>query len=201
MSRGSAVLGIILGTMMLGCATPTPAVSPTVTPLAQQSVNVGQNLPITATVTIAGRKINLEVARTPQEQATGLMYRDTIADDRGMLFVFEPARPVGFWMKNVRFPLDMIFLENGRVKAIAPAVPPCQAEPCPTYGPETPVNQVIELRGGRAAELGIRVGDRLDIRFLDSQTLNKQLSFTTSFAIKGEIPQKNCSDLRLSRVI
>jgi len=167
-SCGSAVIAIVLGTFMLGCSTPTPAVSPTVTPRAQQSVNAAQNLPIAAVTTIAGRKISLEVARTPTEQATGLMHRDTIADDRGMLFVFEPARPVGFWMKNVRFPLDMIFLENGQVKAIAPAVPPCQSEPCPTYGPETPVNQVIELRGGRAAELGIRVGDRLDIQFLDS---------------------------------
>nr|WP_155706505.1 DUF192 domain-containing protein [Gloeocapsopsis dulcis] len=152
---------------MLGCSTPTPAGSPTVTPRAQQSVNAAQ-IPIAAVMTIAGRKISLEVARTPREQAIGLMYRDTIADDRGMLFVFEPARPVGFWMKNVRFPLDMIFLENGQVKAIAPAVPPCKTEPCPTYGPETPINQVIELRGGRAAELGIRVGDRLDIQFLDS---------------------------------
>lgn len=168
MNCGSAVIGIVLGTFMLGCSTPTPAVSPTVTPVAQQSVNAAQNLPIAAVTTIAGRKISLEVARTPTEQATGLMHRDTIADDRGMLFVFEPARPVGFWMKNVRFPLDMIFLENGQVKAIAPAVPPCQSEPCQTYGPETPVNQVIELRGGRAAELGIRVGDRLDIQFLDS---------------------------------
>lgn len=169
MSHGSTILGIILGTLMLGCSTPTPAVSPTVTPRAQEvSVNAGQNLPIAARAMIAGRRINLEVARTPREQAVGLMYRDSLADDRGMLFVFEPARPVGFWMKNVRFPLDMIFLENGQVKAIAPAVPPCQTESCPTYGPETPINQVIELRGGRAAELGIRVGDRLNIQFLDS---------------------------------
>lgn len=166
MSHGSAVLSIILGTLMLGCSTPTPALSPTATPLAQSVA--GQSLPITAVTTVAGRKINLEVARTPTQQAIGLMHRESIADDRGMLFVFDPPRPVGFWMKNVRFPLDMIFLENGQVKAIAPAVPPCQTEPCPTYGPETPVNQVIELRGGRAAELGIRVGDRLDIQFLDS---------------------------------
>jgi hypothetical protein len=101
----------------------------------------------------------------------GLMYRTTLADDRGMLFPFEPPQPVSFWMKNVRIPLDMIFLRDGEVKAIAASVPPCTAEPCPTYGPPTAVNQVIELRGGRAAELGLKVGDRVKIKFLDSKRL------------------------------
>lgn len=132
-------------------------------------MSAGQKLPISARATIGKRSINLEVARSPQEQATGLMYRDSIADDRGMLFVFEPARTVGFWMRNVRFPLDMIFIEKGRVKAIAAAVPPCNTDPCPTYGPETPIDQVIELRGGRATQLGVKVGDRIPIEFLDTK--------------------------------
>lgn len=71
-------------------------------------------------------------------------------------------------MKNVVIDLDMIFLNGDEVVAIAADVPPCTTEPCPLYGPELPVDQVIELRGGRAAELGVQVGDRLEIEFLDA---------------------------------
>ncbi len=124
-------------------------------------------LPITAQAQMAGQRFSLEVTRTPQEQAMGLMYRTSLADDRGMLFSFVPPRPVSFWMKNTKIPLDMVFLRNGEVKAIAANVPPCTAEPCPSYGPQIPIDQVIELRGGRAAELGLKVGDRVSVEFLD----------------------------------
>lgn len=124
---------------------------------------MGQTLPITAQVTIADQTIALEVAKTPEQQAIGLMHRPSLPADRGMLFIFQPPRQVGFWMKNVQFDLDMVFLNNGTVVAVAPQVPPCTADPCPVYGPPTPVDQVIELQGGRAAELGIAVGDRLVI--------------------------------------
>ncbi|MDY7014675.1 MAG: DUF192 domain-containing protein, partial [Cyanobacteriota bacterium] len=115
---------------------------------------------------LGGETIELEVTQTPQQQALGLMFRDRLPDNRGMLFVFEPAQPVGFWMKNVKIPLDMIFLRDGIVRAIA-SVPPCTSDPCPTYGPEEPIDQVIELRGGRAAELGLKEGDRAIVNFLE----------------------------------
>jgi hypothetical protein len=124
-------------------------------------------LPITAQAVMRGQTIQLEVARTPREQAMGLMYRPVLPDDRGMLFPFETPRPARFWMKNTPQPLDMVFLLNGEVKAIAPDAPPCTADPCPNYGTNAFVNQVIELRGGRAAELGLQVGDRVEIRYLD----------------------------------
>jgi len=136
---------------------------------AQTQNNQGQMLPITAQVTIAGEVIQLEVAQTPQQQALGLMYRTALADDRGMLFPFERPRIVGFWMKNCKIPLDMIFLASGIVQAIQVNAPPCQDESCPTYGPDVLVEQVIELRGGRSQELGVKVGDRIPIQFLDSQ--------------------------------
>jgi hypothetical protein len=126
-------------------------------------------LPISALAEMAGQKISLEVARTPEEQAMGLMYRTSLAPDRGMLFAFNPPRPVSFWMKNVSIPLDMVFLRNGEVKAIAANVPPCTTTPCPSYGPEIAIDQVIELRGGRAAELGLKVGDRVSVKFLDEK--------------------------------
>ncbi|NEO54848.1 MAG: hypothetical protein F6K54_18235 [Okeania sp. SIO3B5] len=127
-------------------------------------VELGQMLPISAQASFSGQTINLEVAQTPLEQGIGLMFRTELPDDRGMLFDINPPRTVNFWMRNVFINLDMVFLRNGEVQAIFSNLPPCESEPCPTYGPNVPVDGVIELRGGRAAELGLRVGDRLDIQ-------------------------------------
>ncbi|MEG4836713.1 DUF192 domain-containing protein [Microcoleus sp. B9-D4] len=128
----------------------------------------GQLLPISVNTIIGDRplaepsqRIGLEVAQTPQEQATGLMFRTELPDDRGMFFPIEPARNVRFWMKNVLIELDMVFLREGVVQAIIPNVPPCLSETCPNYGPDVPVDGVIELRGGRAAQLGLKIGDRI----------------------------------------
>ncbi|MBE9112881.1 DUF192 domain-containing protein [Nodosilinea sp. LEGE 07298] len=127
----------------------------------------GQQLAVTAVTTLGGEDIFLEVATTPQQQAMGLMYRDPLPDDRGMLFPLGRPRPVSFWMKNVPVPLDMVFVYQGQIAAIAAEVPPCTAEPCPTYGPGGQlIDQVIELRAGRAAELGLAAGDEVVIREL-----------------------------------
>lgn len=123
-------------------------------------------LPITAQATIAGEVIQLEVAKTAYEQAMGLMYRAELPADRGMLFPFDPPRRVNFWMKNVQVPLDMVFIKNGKVVAIAANVPPCTVLECPLYGPPQPVDQVLELRGGRAKELNLKVGDTIALKFL-----------------------------------
>ena len=170
MSNWSSVMGIVVGVLLMGCSSVTPATSQNASPSPQleAAVNLAQELPISAQATIKGSQIGLEVARTQEQQAIGLMYRTTLADDRGMLFPFEPPQQLSFWMKNVSIPLDIIFMRDGKVKAIAASVPPCTTEPCPTYGPNTAVNQVIELRGGRAAELGLKVGDKVKIQFLDS---------------------------------
>ncbi|MGI0488453.1 DUF192 domain-containing protein [Pantanalinema rosaneae CENA516] len=133
------------------------AVSPVTDPLTQE-------LPISAQVKVGERVIQLEVAQTPQQQQIGLMNRTQLPDDRGMLFPFDPPRPIAFWMKNTLIPLDMIFLRNGQVAHIARNAAPCKADPCPTYGTPIEIDQVIELRGGRAAELGIKPGDRLEVQ-------------------------------------
>lgn len=98
------------------------------------------------------------------------MNRTSLASDRGMLFPFNPPRPAQFWMKNTLIPLDMLFLRNGVIKSIAKNVPPCKADPCPTYGsPNEEIDQVIELRGGSALQLGLKVGDRVSVQFLRPQ--------------------------------
>ncbi|MEG3848967.1 DUF192 domain-containing protein [Microcoleus sp. herbarium19] len=164
-------IGVIL--FLLGCSPSLPgADAGAAGTLASQSAlaaSQGQVLPISARARIADRAIELEVAKTPEQQAMGLMYRTSLADDRGMLFEFKPARRVNFWMKNCQISLDMIFLRDGVVEAIEVSAPPCTADPCPTYGPDTAVDRVIELRGGRAAELGVKVGDRIAIEFFQPQ--------------------------------
>jgi uncharacterized protein len=143
-----------------GETTPTIQTIPDLKPTPQV-----QKLPVSSQFTINGKTVLLEVARTAQEQSTGLMNRTELANNRGMLFVFSPPRPVSFWMKNTLIPLDMVFVSNGVVKYIGNSITPCQADPCPTYGPEprTDIDGVIELRGGRATELQIKVGDRVKV--------------------------------------
>ncbi len=177
-----SLLGITLSILLLGCAASGPNQVTTQSPLksgeklptpslvSSSPNDLGQMLPISAQAQMADKQISLEVAQTPEQQAMGLMYRTSLADDRGMLFAFNPPQPVGFWMKNTKIALDMVFLRNGEVKAIEANVPPCTETPCPTYGPREIIDQVIELRGGRAAELGLKVGDRVTIKFLDNKT-------------------------------
>jgi uncharacterized membrane protein (UPF0127 family) len=124
----------------------------------------GQMLPITAEAQIGAELIQFEVAQTPQQQALGLMFRTHLPSNRGMLFPLGRPRVVGFWMKNCKISLDLIFLRNGIVQWIQAEAPPCTTEPCPSYGPNVPVDQVIELRGGRAQELGVKVGDRIQVQ-------------------------------------
>lgn len=172
----SALVGsmVLVGLLSPGCSS-VPAISSTTSPVISQTssstvqnIAMGQTLPISAQVKVGDQLIGLEVAKTEQQQAMGLMYRKQLEDNRGMLFSFSPPRPVGFWMKNCLINLDMVFLRNGQVVAIANNAPPCQKEPCPVYGPSVSVDQVIELRGGRAKELGIKQGDRLVVEFATS---------------------------------
>lgn len=176
MIRWLSLLTIVLSLFLMGCSTETttkPTVDRSNTPV-QGSANLGQTLPITAQAVVPnGTKIDLEVASTPEQQAKGLMYRSALPNNRGMLFKFPSAQPVQFWMKNVPVALDMVFLQNGVVKYIQAAAPPCATEPCPTYGPNVPIDTVIELRAGRASELKLQPGDKVTIRFLKASNLQK----------------------------
>lgn len=156
-SRPSQRLASIVITFAIGiasCSSPVP--------------HEAQELPVTAEVELGGQVIGLEVAQTPEEHAIGLMFREALADDRGMLFPVNPPRPVTLWMKNVEFPLDMLFLVEEEIVAIQANVPPCAEEiSCPTYGPEElPIDAVLEIRGGLAEELGVQVGDIVGIEKL-----------------------------------
>ena len=114
-------------------------------------------------VTIATRNARhsfaVEIARTPAQMERGLMFRDRLAPDRGMLFLYEEERPVSFWMKNTLIPLDLIFADSsGRILQIAERAVPLSTE---LISSQQPVRAVLEVNGGTAARLGIAVGDRL----------------------------------------
>ena len=166
------LLPIVLGILLISCSQQTPAKSPdvTVSPTSLSVNNLGQQLPISAVATIPdGTQIQLEVAQTQKQQAMGLMYRPPLPDNRGMVFNFPSAQPVSFWMKNVPVALDMVFVRKGVVQYVEASAPPCTKEPCPTYGPRTLIDQVIELRSGRAAELNLKKGDKVTIKSLQPQ--------------------------------
>jgi uncharacterized membrane protein (UPF0127 family) len=109
-----------------------------------------------------GKAVTAELAVSEDERARGLMFREKILPDQGMLFVFEAPGFHSFWMKNTLIPLDMIWLDaEKRVVHIAADVPPCRADPCPSYGPDAPASYVLELKAGVAKENGIKPNDRL----------------------------------------
>ena len=113
------------------------------------------------TIESGGRRhaFTVEVARSEQQQAQGLMNRRSLAADAGMLFPFDPPRPASFWMRNTLIPLDMIFIRpDGTIARIAANTVPMSEE---QVAVEEAVTAVLELRGGRAAELGLREGDRV----------------------------------------
>ncbi|HEU0310498.1 MAG TPA: DUF192 domain-containing protein [Sphingomicrobium sp.] len=113
------------------------------------------------TITSNGRehRFTVEVASTAEQQAMGLMYRTKLAPDRGMIFPFDPPRDASFWMRNTLIPLDMIFVRaDGSIANIAANTVPYSEEPVRSEGP---VAAVLEIPGGRSAELGIQPGDNV----------------------------------------
>jgi uncharacterized membrane protein (UPF0127 family) len=116
-------------------------------------------VPLTIASGARTHRFTVEVARTVEEQATGLMNRSSLAPDRGMIFPFETPREASFWMKNTLIPLDIIFVRtDGRIANIEANTVPLSLEPVLSVGP---VGAVLEIPGGRSAELGIKPGDKV----------------------------------------
>lgn len=117
---------------------------------------------IPLTISSKGKRHNftVELAATTEEQARGLMFRTELAPDRGMIFPFTRERMGSFWMKNTVIPLDIIFVRSdGTIESIAANTTPYSLDPVESG---EPVAAVLELAGGRAAELAIKPGDKVD---------------------------------------
>jgi uncharacterized protein len=115
-------------------------------------------------VELADQRFSVEVAADDASRTRGLMFRDEMPADRGMLFVFEHEQPLAFWMKNTRIPLDILYFDNElRLVSVAADTPPCVTPYCPAYPSARPARYVLELNAGLAARLGVKAGDRLRI--------------------------------------
>jgi uncharacterized protein len=111
--------------------------------------------------------VALEVARSEPERARGLMFRTSLAERAGMIFLFERPGIYPFWMKNTLIPLDMVWTDtNGKIAWIAESVPPCKADPCPEYPPHAEASYVIELSAGFAKRHRLKVGDVVTLNHL-----------------------------------
>jgi uncharacterized membrane protein (UPF0127 family) len=119
-------------------------------------------------ITIPGDAvIHAELANTPQKRAEGLMYREHLADDRGMLFTFLQAQAWVFWMKNTKIPLDLIWInEKKQIIHIEQNVPICTRtdDSCPQYRPNEGALYVLELAAGRAEKLKLQRGSKLQFQ-------------------------------------
>jgi uncharacterized membrane protein (UPF0127 family) len=113
-------------------------------------------------VEIHGHRYTVEIAEDDASRAHGLMDRTEMPEDHGMLFVFQDEAMRGFWMKNTKIPLDMLFFDaNRKLISVQHRVPPCVADPCPAYSSGAPAQYVLELNAGQAEKLGVTSGDEL----------------------------------------
>ncbi len=122
------------------------------------------------TVWVGKNRFQVELAVTPEAQQRGLMYRDPLPLDGGMLFIQPHRAPARFWMKNMKFALDILYFDgHGRLLEIHSAVPPCPQssnspdDDCPLYESAQAIEYILELSAGTAVKFGIKPGDRLVI--------------------------------------
>ncbi|WP_295806606.1 DUF192 domain-containing protein [uncultured Nitratireductor sp.] len=114
--------------------------------------------PLVAVTATGEKNVDIEIADEPQERQRGLMFRQSMPEDRGMLFVFPAERRQGFWMQNTPLALDLLFIgADGTVRAIAPGTPFSTA----SISPDVESQFVLELLAGTAQKMGIEVGNRL----------------------------------------
>ena len=114
-------------------------------------------------VEVGGERFKVEVADDDDERARGLMFRDSLPADHGMLFIHDRQEPQAYWMKNTRIPLDILYFDSGRrLVSQQRDVPPCSAgDRCPPYPSRGPARYVLELNAGQAARLGLEDGAEL----------------------------------------
>jgi uncharacterized membrane protein (UPF0127 family) len=140
-----AIVATIFTVLLLGCGRSLPA--------GYQWVDLPD-----------GTRIEAETKLTPEGQAQGMMFRTSLADDKGMLFVHAIEEKSPYWMFQCEIPLDIIWMDrNRRIVEISADTPPCRetADKCPTYGGSAPSLFVLELAGGMAKKYNLKVGDTL----------------------------------------
>jgi uncharacterized membrane protein (UPF0127 family) len=116
-------------------------------------------------VVLGGKTFSVELATTSEKQALGLMFRDSMPEDEGMLFIFPNEAPRSFWMKNTRIPLDIMYFDKDlKMVSLSANTPPCRISRCPSYPSTGPAMYVLELNAGKADELGVGPGSVLTLK-------------------------------------
>lgn len=114
------------------------------------------------TIFINDNPFNVELAETRMEKAKGLMGREDLSEESGILFVYKEEGIRSFWMKNMNFSIDIIWIDEEKtIISIEKSVPPCKEEKCPKYESPQKTMYVLEINSGLSEELGIKEGDRL----------------------------------------
>jgi hypothetical protein len=121
------------------------------------------NAPPRARVTIGVHVIDAEVADTPARQQRGLSGRPSLPPGQGMLFVYAEPDRRGFWMPDMHFPIDIVWIRAGRIVHVESDVPHVVSGPLPVYRPRETADRVLEVAAGTAERLGWRVGDAVRI--------------------------------------
>lgn len=121
-----------------------------------------ERLPKTTVLIPPSIQVEVEVAYTDESRSKGLMYRDSMPEDAGMLFVFSDLDRHTFWMKNTLIPLDLIWLNERKEIVYFVTAPPCNSDPCSTYEPLQKAKYVLELNGGFLKKHNIALGARLE---------------------------------------
>ena len=122
----------------------------------------GENYPLISIQLPSGKMLTAEVAITRDKQMKGLMFRKHLAEDRGMLLIYPQDGIHGIWMKNCLVSLDLLWLDrDNRIIYMKERVPPCRAEPCPTYKPPLKSRYVLEVHEGLAEKERLGPGSQL----------------------------------------
>jgi uncharacterized membrane protein (UPF0127 family) len=140
----------LVGVLLSACGMPTGATAgPAVIPVKLPS----------------GKVLQSEVMANDADRQMGLMFRNSLALDKGMLFVFEQPGIYAFWMKNCKFPIDMVWMDvDHKVVEIVDNVPPCKKDPCPSYGGMQKSTYVLELNAGQARREKVALGATIDFK-------------------------------------
>lgn len=114
-------------------------------------------------VQIGDQKVIVEIADSPLARAQGLSKHAPLQENQGMLFIFSKPDRFQFWMKDMKFPIDIVWLNEGRVVDIAPEVQVSVTADLPVYTPRLPASSVLELKAGFMARHGVKIGDAVEL--------------------------------------
>lgn len=163
MKQLALLLAILIGLMLFVFWSSQPGNLEKLVGLASQNLQPKQE----KVVKIAKYSIKAEIAKTEQELRAGLSGRDKINSDSGMLFVLEPDTKPAFWMKGVKFPIDIIWIDDGKVTDVTANVPIVARDTTdaqiPKYSPKQPVDYALEVPAGTTESKNIKIGDKVEL--------------------------------------